>query len=87
MKKTGSITINGISDSELIEILKIKEKHESDMMFNPASMKPHNEIINGQQKQEGYDNAVLAFNNEDGLKAVLGILKVLNHEEGTAATA
>jgi hypothetical protein len=86
MVHTGSISINGVNDSELIEILKIKEKHESDMLFNPSQMQPLNENMNGVVKQTAYNNVVLTFHNEDGLKAVLGILKVLTNEERSATT-
>jgi hypothetical protein len=83
MTRNGSITLNGIRDSELIVILKVKEKNESNLTFNPQQMQPAVEVVqpNNQQKQVGYNNVILHWQNEDGLKAVLEILHELNHKD------
>jgi hypothetical protein len=79
MTRNGSITLNGIRDSELIVILKVKEKSESNLTFNPQQIQPVMEAVqpNNQQKQVGYNNVIVHWQNEDGLKAVLEMLHEL----------
>ena len=89
-EKSGSITINGISDSEFIKILEVKSKHEQVLIFNPQQMQAiveQRQAMPGQQpqqKQIGYNNVILTWSTNQGLIAVLEILRALtghHHEQ------
>jgi hypothetical protein len=81
---TGSITLNGIGDHNLAEIIRVKIKHEDALIFNPQQMQPNMTMIPPrpgvaqQQKQDGYNNAILAWKDLKGLKAVLEILQAID---------
>lgn len=78
MVKSGNITINGITDEDLIKMLEVKKRHEVDLTFDPRQLQPVMEGPNQQQQhQAGYNNAILGWKTEDGLKAVLEILEHL----------
>ena len=79
-------------DEELVEILKIKIKHEKSLTFNPqqlqsiglnAPLNPH-----GGQSQHPpfYNNAVFGWQGEDGLEAVHKVIAMLLKKEEKAAT-
>jgi len=83
---TGSLTINGISDSDLVRIFEIKLKHEKSLAFNPQQLQTamtqqhpgHNpQPIQPQQ----YNNALFGWQNEDGLEAVHQIISMLLKKE------
>ncbi len=93
--KSGQIIINGIDDRDLIKILEIKEKHEGELIFQPNVLQmlplqppqptrpnvPHQPPQQPQQrKPQVYNNAIISFNSEKGLHAVLEILKHLSEE-------
>jgi hypothetical protein len=82
MTRHGNITLNGVLDSELIVILKVKEKNESNLTFSPQQMQPVMEVVQpgNHQKQVGYNNVILNWQNEDGLEAVLEILREFTHK-------
>lgn len=82
---TGSITVNGITDSELVKILEIKIHHEGKFNFNPQQLQllpnrpPNTPTI--------YNNAVFSWNSEQGLEAVSDIIRyLLKKEERKEAT-
>lgn len=76
--------MNGIGDHHLAEIIRVKMKHEDALSFNPGQMQPvmamvpHKPGGGQQQKQVGYNNAILAWQNLKGLKAVLEILQEID---------
>jgi hypothetical protein len=86
MERFGSLTLNGITDANLVTILQIKEKYEGELEFSPNGMQPVFEPAPGQYpqpgrplepKQVGYDNAVLSWKHGKGLNAVLEILQAV----------
>ena len=88
----GNITINGIDDKQLRTMLTVKIEHEQVLVFNPNQLQP----INTQRPQphqpgqppkppmqeQRYNNAVLAWNGEEGLKAVKELLDRLTNHNG-----
>jgi hypothetical protein len=83
--KSGQITINGISDKELIKILEVKDKQEGSLIFNPQQMQANMQVAHPnrppvQPKDAAYNNVILQFTNENGLKAVREILHHLTEE-------
>jgi hypothetical protein len=74
----GALTMNGITDRELVIILEVKEKHEGKMIFNPQQMQPQNQQPSGKQT---YNNVMLNWQEHSGLKGVLTILERLSAEE------
>lgn len=75
---SGEVTINGITDNELAEILEIKAKnsHAPTFSFNPQTMSQAN-INTPQGVQSYYNNAQFRFNGEQGLKVVQEIVNFL----------
>jgi hypothetical protein len=87
--KTGQLMVNGISDRELIKILEVKERHEGSLIFNPAQMQANMQVQHPnrppvQQKEAAYNNVILQFTDDKGLKAVREILHHLTEEPPTA---
>jgi hypothetical protein len=74
---SGSVTINGINDAELVTILEIKMRHEKSLNFNPQQLQPA-AISPG---VAGYNNAILHWNSEEGLEAVRQIILTLLKKE------
>ncbi len=81
---SGSVTINNIDDKQLRGILSVKIANEGSLIFNPQQLQPLQQAgqphrpgqpppPSGAQEQR-YNNAVLIWNSEQGLKAVLEIL-------------
>lgn len=92
---TGTITINGIGDQDLREILGIKLKHEKSLNFNPQQLQPVVEQRPRPQPQpqatqpQRYDNAVFTWQTDEGLEAVHQVISMLlkkeEHQERPAA--
>jgi len=76
----GTITINGVYDPQLETILRVKERHEASVRFNPQQMQPMQQPIvrPGYPPQptppgnigEGYNNVVINWDGEDGLAGI-----------------
>jgi hypothetical protein len=83
---TGSITLNGITDSELVKILEFKVKHEGKFTFNPQTLQI---VPNRPPAQETvYNNAIFHWQNEEGLRVVHEIMGyLLKKEERREAVA
>jgi len=80
--ENGSITLNGMTDADLVMILQIKEKHESTLDFSPQQLQATQTTAN--QPSPGkkfYNNVILIWKNNDGLKAVFQIVENLLREE------
>jgi hypothetical protein len=81
MAYSGSVTINGLSDQDLVKILEVKIKYEKELYFNPQQLQPVQ-----QQPPHGaaqiYNNAMFNWNNEKGLEAVHKIISILLKKEG-----
>jgi hypothetical protein len=92
--RSGTLTINGISDKDLIKILEIKTKYEGDLQFMPNAIQPINQApqqphrpggptaASAAPREQLYNNAVLNFTTDKGLKAVKEILHHLTEHEG-----
>lgn len=76
---TGSFTVNGITDVELVKILEIKIKHEGTFGFNPQQLQPT--AIPGRPTETIYNNALFTWNNQKGLEAVHEVLSYLLKKE------
>lgn len=71
---TGTITLNGITDRELIQILESKIRHEGKFTFNPQLL----QLSGGRTSQEtSYNNAIFTWTNQEGLKAIHDITGLL----------
>jgi hypothetical protein len=83
---TGTVTINGVSDTDLVKVLDIKIKHETSVFFNPQQLQA---VTQGNPPRQIYNNVVLNWQNEDGMFAVHKIISVLlkkeERSEGKAA--
>jgi hypothetical protein len=77
----GSITVNGITDKELVKILEIKMKHEGQFFFNPQQLQVTNVNRPGLPQESVYNNAVFTWGSEAGLDAVYQIMGYLLKKE------
>ncbi len=75
---TGSVTINGVTDKDLVKILEIKIKHERILNFNPQQMQ---QAPNQGNQTPLYNNVILSWSNEQGLEAVHEIISILLKKE------
>lgn len=79
----GSLTLNGLTDKDLVKLLEIKIRHEKYFNFNPQAM----QLVNIQTQsgpQQLYNNAVLSWSNEQGLEAVQEAVRTLLKKEEKA---
>lgn len=75
----GSITINGITDPELLLILETKLKHEGHFFFTPQSMQPQN------TQPQQYNNVTFTWGGDAGLQAVHELTEKLAKKERQAS--
>lgn len=79
---TGTITLNGISDRELIQILESKIRNEGKFTFNPQLL----QLNQGRTSQEtSYNNAIFTWTSEEGLRAIHDITGLLLNEQAKKA--
>jgi|GEM_PF-6909030 hypothetical protein len=78
---TGTITVNGITDSELVKILEIKIHHEGHFTFNPQQLQPQQVNRGNGRTETYYNNAFFSWNSEQGLAAVHEVLNFLLKKE------
>jgi hypothetical protein len=76
---TGNVTMNGITDAELVMILQIKEKHEASIDFHPGQMK--NAQTQSPTPKKFYNEVRLDWRGEDGLRALFQIVEALLAEK------
>lgn len=85
---TGTITLNGITDRELIQILESKIRNEGKFTFNPQLLQLNQGRTGG---ETFYNNAIFTWTNEDGLRAIHDItgllLKELSKKEVVSSVA
>jgi hypothetical protein len=75
---TGTITLNGITDRELIQILESKIRNEGKFTFNPQLL----QLNQGRTSPETcYNNAIFTWTNEEGLRAIHDITGLLLREQ------
>ena len=70
---TGSVTLNGLTDQDLVKVFEIKIKYEKALYFNPQQMQQQNIPQGGQT----YNNAVFNWSDQKGLEAVHRIISIL----------
>jgi hypothetical protein len=102
----GTLTLQGVTDSQVSIILEVKERHEGVLIFEPNQMQPQNNpgqpFNSGQpwrpgmppgpgmpgwnpgqpvpqipMREETYNNVILQFRDDAGLKAVFEVLRGL----------
>jgi hypothetical protein len=79
----GTVVLNGINDKDLVKILEVKIRHERIVQFNPQQM----QVVGTQQGTQIYNNVVLNWQNEEGLKAVHQVISILLGREEHAEKA
>jgi hypothetical protein len=84
---TGNIVINGIDDKQLRTLLTVKIEHEGSLIFSPNQLQPLPQPQRPGQPQpqpqnheQLYNNAIVIWNSEAGLKAVKELLYVLTEK-------
>jgi len=77
---SGSVTINGITDRELLTLMEVKVHHEPHLGFNPQQMQPQQAQVEGKPVPI-YNNVILTWNGRPGLDAVKDLLHKLTPEE------
>jgi hypothetical protein len=75
---SGTLTMNGVSDHDLLIVLEVKLKHEGKLIFNPQQMQAG---VQGNPPVSTYNNVVLSWNGSTGLNALIEILRRLHPEE------
>ena len=75
MQKSGSITLNGITTSELIEILKLYEQNDLLIEVNPKQMEAVHIMEGDETTKMVYNNVNLTWSDEPGLKIVSEIIR------------
>ena len=83
---TGSLTINGLEDADLVKLLEIKMRHEQALNYSPQQMQPQR-VQTPQGVREFYNNVVLSWNGEQGLAAVQEAIETLLRKEDARAQA
>lgn len=73
----GTITLNGVSDSEMVRIWEYKTKDGNKFIFHPNQMQPVNLNNNPAQFTGKYNNVVFSWTDEIGLNIVHEILRYL----------
>lgn len=76
---SGGITINGITDKEMVRIWEFKVQHANAFNFNPQQFQP---VTN--QGTPYYNNVTFQWSGELGLKAMHEILGYLLKKEEKA---
>ena len=77
MSRAGGLTLNGISDEDLREILGVKIKYDKTVYFNPQQIQP----VTVQGGGQIYNNVSLNWNSDDGLEAVYKVISILLKKE------
>ena len=87
MAATGSITLNGISDKEMVRIWEYKAKDGNKFTFLPNQLQPVNNPQNSNQFTGIYNNVVFSWKDDSGLHIVHEILGFLLKKEEQAKAA
>jgi len=76
----GNVVFNGITDSDLVMILQVKEKHEASVDLLPQGMQPQ-QAQGPTGSKKFYNQVRLDWRGPDGLKALFQIIEGLLSEE------
>lgn len=75
---SGSLTLNGMTDEDLIKILEVKAKNEQLLEFNPHLTQPVNLVTPpGQRAIPRYNNVIVNWRSEEGAHLVADLLRQL----------
>lgn len=69
----GSVTLNGLTDKQLVTVLEAKIHHEGKLFFNPQTVQL--QTIAGNRTVN--NNVIVTWQTEDGFKSVIGLLAEL----------
>ena len=83
----GVLTLNGVTDQELVKILEVKIRHENAFNFNPQQMQNAGMTNVGNKPSAVYNNVALHWPNEKGLAAVHEIVNFLLKKEEKSVAA
>jgi hypothetical protein len=72
----GNVSFNGITDSDLVLMLQIKEKHEASIDFLPQGMQAQQAGTPGGSKKF-YNQVRFDWRGPEGLKALFQIVEAL----------
>jgi hypothetical protein len=73
----GTVTLNGITDRELVIVLEAKLHHEGQINFNPAQLQP----VPGGTQTQTYNNLMIGWNGHSGLEVVMELLQKFGSEK------
>lgn len=80
----GFVTLNGVTDQQLVKVLEAKIKHEGQLEFNTQQVRQ--EVV-GQNKSVN-NNVTVGWRADQGLLAVIGLLsELVEHEQRSTASA
>lgn len=75
----GSITFNGINDTQLIDILQTRDKHTPGIQFDIATAK---QTTSGNPARVSYSGATVHWTNDAGLTVVHDLIARLLKQGG-----
>ncbi len=79
--KTGSVIINGITDADLRELLKLKEQQRAGIQFDQHALQiVATESLLGRAPVSIYNNVNLLWNSDSGLDRVIKILQTIRNQ-------
>jgi hypothetical protein len=72
---TGSISLSGITDEQLVKAIQIKEKSNNKLNF--SQMGSPSQVLVGGQPVSGYNNVTMNFTDAEGAKFAGQVLDML----------
>jgi len=84
---TGTITVSGVSEKQLADLIEFKIAHQGKFIFNPVQAQQQaTQAKPPQQPSFFYNNVIISWNDDAGLKVVIELLLSLLSEPrpGTA---
>jgi len=73
---SGTVTVNGISDKEVVMILELKERHPGKFNFGLQQLQPTN--LPGNPPTSVYNNAVFTWSSHETFEIIMEILHRLS---------
>ncbi len=74
---TGSITLDGLDDRDLIVIMEVKQRHEGKLTFRPEQMQTVSQV---NPPKSIYNKAILFWNDNSSMDGIKEILNRLSGE-------
>jgi hypothetical protein len=70
----GSVTLNGLTDKQLVTVLEAKIHHEGKLFFNPQTVQQAAAVpAPNPQGRTVNNNVIVTWHNEDGFKAAIAL--------------